>query len=125
GRVVRRARGARTRRACGGPRTARGVQRQGGARWRRARRTLCTLTVQPRAPTTPLGPSRRPQDGEKGPAARRRPMAAREAYSLYVERAAEGANDADGPFSAAPGRREGSSGKAAPDGCTRGVLSVR
>jgi hypothetical protein len=28
-------------------------------------------------------------------------MAAREAYSLYVERAAEGANDADGPFSAA------------------------
>ena len=30
-----------------------------------------------------------------------RPTAAREAYSLYVERAAEGANDADGPFSAA------------------------
>src|SRR5713101_8789070 len=29
---------------------------------------------------------------EKGPAARRRPPAAREAYSLYVERAAEGAN---------------------------------
>jgi hypothetical protein len=28
-------------------------------------------------------------------------MAAREAYSLYVERAAEGANDADGPLSAA------------------------
>jgi len=28
-------------------------------------------------------------------------MAAREAYSLHVERAAEGANDADGPFSAA------------------------
>jgi len=28
-------------------------------------------------------------------------MAAREAYSLYVERAAEGANAADGPFSAA------------------------
>jgi len=28
-------------------------------------------------------------------------MAAREAYSLYVERAAEGANEADGPFSAA------------------------
>jgi len=26
-------------------------------------------------------------------------MAAREAYSLYVERAAEGANEADGPFS--------------------------
>ena len=35
-------------------------------------------------------------------------MAAREAYSLYVERAAEGANAADGPFSAAcyaPGPR--------------------
>src|SRR5438876_7825847 len=31
--------------------------------------------------------------------ARRRPMAAREAYFLYVERAAEGANAADGPFS--------------------------
>ena len=28
-------------------------------------------------------------------------MAAREAYSLYGERAAEGANEADGPFSAA------------------------
>ena len=26
-------------------------------------------------------------------------MAAREAYSLYVERAVEGANEADGPFS--------------------------
>ncbi len=37
---------------------------------------------------------------EKGPAARRRPKAAREAYSLYVERAAEVANEADGPFSA-------------------------
>jgi hypothetical protein len=38
--------------------------------------------------------------GEKGPAARRRPKVAREAYSLYVERAAEGANEADGPLSA-------------------------
>jgi hypothetical protein len=28
-------------------------------------------------------------------------MAAREAYSLYVERAAEGANEADGPSPAA------------------------
>ena len=28
-------------------------------------------------------------------------MAAREAYSLYVERAVEGANEADGPLSAA------------------------
>src|SRR5207245_1884362 len=43
----------------------------------------------------------RPLGAEKGPAARRRPRAAREAYSLYVERAAEGANEADGPFSAA------------------------
>ena len=42
----------------------------------------------------------RSQDGEKGSAARRRPKAAREAYSLYVKRAAEGANEADGPLSA-------------------------
>jgi len=41
------------------------------------------------------------QGGEKGSAARRRPKAEREAYSLYVERAAEGANEADGPLSAA------------------------
>ena len=39
--------------------------------------------------------------GEKGPAARRRRKGAREAYSLYVERAADGANEADGPLSAA------------------------
>ena len=37
--------------------------------------------------------------GEKGPAARRRAKAAREAYSMYVERAVERANEADGPFS--------------------------
>jgi len=42
--------------------------------------------------------------GEKGSAARRRPKAAREAYSLYVERAAEGANEADEPFSTTGGR---------------------
>ena len=30
---------------------------------------------------------------EKGPAARRRPRAGREAYSLYVERPAEGGNE--------------------------------
>ncbi len=41
------------------------------------------------------------QAAPKGPGARRRPRAAREAYSLYVERAAEGANEADGPISAA------------------------
>src|SRR5262249_34872913 len=39
-----------------------------------------------------------PRD-ENGPDARRRPKAAREAYSLYVERAAEGANEADGSLS--------------------------
>src|SRR5215470_10967738 len=39
--------------------------------------------------------------GEKGSAARRRPKAGREAYSLYVERPDEGANEADGPLSAA------------------------
>jgi hypothetical protein len=42
-----------------------------------------------------------PQAAQKGPDARRRPTAAREAYFLYVERAVEGANEADGPFSAA------------------------
>src|SRR5262245_47836655 len=36
---------------------------------------------------------------ENGPAARRHSTAAREAYSLYVERAAESANAADGPLS--------------------------
>ena len=42
-----------------------------------------------------------PQASEKGPDARRRPTAAREAYFLYGERAAEGANEADGPLSLA------------------------
>jgi len=36
---------------------------------------------------------------EKGPAARRRPKAAGEAYFLYVEPSVEGANEADGPLS--------------------------
>src|SRR5262245_40488726 len=40
------------------------------------------------------------QAAQTGPDARRRPKAAREAYSLYVERAAEGVNEADGPVSA-------------------------
>src|SRR5215472_11537547 len=40
------------------------------------------------------------QAAQKGPDARRRPTAAREAYSLYVERAAGGANEADAAFSA-------------------------
>src|SRR5438093_10681877 len=43
----------------------------------------------------------RAEPAQKGPDARRRPKAAREPYSLYGERAAEGANEADGPFSAA------------------------
>src|SRR5436309_4809309 len=42
---------------------------------------------------------RNSQAAQIGPVARRRPKAAREAYSLYVERAAEGANEADGPLS--------------------------
>jgi hypothetical protein len=42
-----------------------------------------------------------PQAAEKGPDATRRPTAAGEAYFLHVEPAAEGANKADGPFSAA------------------------
>src|SRR5262245_27731010 len=44
------------------------------------------------------------QADQKGPDARRRPRAAREAYSVYVERAAAGANEADGPFSSACGK---------------------
>src|SRR5439155_10262399 len=63
------------------------------------------------APTRPLSLSSNPvfnlegcrrnrcQSDEKGSAARRRPRVAREAYSLYVERATAGANAADGPLS--------------------------
>ena len=47
------------------------------------------------------GGLRSEQGVEKGSDARRRPMTAREAYSLYVERAVEGANEAGGPLSAA------------------------
>ena len=43
----------------------------------------------------------RPQGAEKGPVARRRPKAGHEAYSLYVECPVEGANEANGPLSAA------------------------
>src|SRR5215831_800884 len=46
----------------------------------------------------PFHRSLAPPVAQKGPAARRRLSASREAYSLYVERAAEGANEADGPF---------------------------
>jgi hypothetical protein len=45
-----------------------------------------------------LAACRKEQAAQKGPDARRRPKAAGEAYSLYVEPAAEGANEADGPF---------------------------
>src|SRR5918996_5477783 len=38
------------------------------------------------------------QAAQRGPDARRRPKTAREAYSLYVERVVEGANEADGPL---------------------------
>src|SRR5262249_4477646 len=38
---------------------------------------------------------------EKGPAARRRPKPPGEAYFLYVQPGGEGANEADGPLSAA------------------------
>src|SRR2546425_8146822 len=74
--------------------------------------------------TLQMDPYPLPLGAEKGPAARRRPRAAREAYSLYVERAAEGANEADGPLSAPAGRREGSSGEAGTPGPTRAVLPV-
>ena len=52
------------------------------------------------APSAPSDPRAR-QAAHEGPDARRRPTAAREAYFLYVERAAEGANAADGPSGAA------------------------
>ena len=42
--------------------------------------------------------TREPQAVEKGPDARQRPQAAREAWSLHVERAAAGANEAGGPY---------------------------
>jgi ABC-type multidrug transport system ATPase subunit len=48
----------------------------------------------------PLGPLQQTGSrGEKGSAARRRPRAGREAYFLYVERSAEGGNEADEPLS--------------------------
>ena len=60
-------------------------------------------------------------------------MTAREAYSLYVERAVAGANEADEPFSSLQERvgvtrlerGEGSSCEAAPDDRTRGVVALR
>src|SRR5882724_13629367 len=99
---------------------------RGGARGRRVRRTLCTLSPPPRAPTKQLPPPRflgssAGQAAEKGADARRRPRAAGEAYSLYVEPAAEGANEAAAPSSVprqqrGSGGREGGRCEAAPEG---------
>src|SRR5712692_2048627 len=58
-------------------------------------------TVTERSTTVFIRPPRNLQAAQKGSDARRRPKVAREAYSPYVERATEGANEADGPFSAA------------------------
>src|SRR5437899_1466062 len=63
----------------------------------------------PYPPPRCLSEKRSGESDEKGPAARRRPRAAREAYSLYVERAAEGANEADGPLSSLWALRSASS----------------
>src|SRR5215469_2607818 len=52
-----------------------------------------------RSPTRDVCPN--DASGQRVVYARRRPKLAREAYSLCVERASEGANEADGPFSAA------------------------
>jgi thiamine pyrophosphate-dependent acetolactate synthase large subunit-like protein len=57
---------------------------------------------------------------QKGPDARRRPTAAGEAYSLYVEPAAKGANEADGPFSASCDVSRGGAG-----GCPRPSAPAR
>ena len=57
-------------------------------------------TRQQRPQSRRSAPTRTGRTLKRGPDARRRPTAAREAYLLYVERAAEGADDADGPFSA-------------------------
>src|SRR6185436_9350958 len=66
----------------------------------RGRRSSHVSTAWPRHELEP-GARRRDtgESDEKGPAARRRPKAAGEAYFLYVEPAVEGANEADGPFS--------------------------
>ena len=87
----------------------------------RRNRRCCVLPPPSRRPrrgrTSGRPSSRLRQDvqaAQKGPDARRRPRAARETYSLYVERAAAGANEADGPFSAAGEDRAGRSTIAAP-----------
>src|SRR5207247_7978499 len=49
-------------------RAMRRVQLQGGARRPHARRTRCTLSVRPRAPTPQMGPYRRSSTSEAGSA---------------------------------------------------------
>src|SRR6185295_5918465 len=71
------------------------VQLRGGARRQPARRTCRTLSRLSRAPTKQSLSEKAGQSDEKGPAARRRPKAAGEAYFPYVEPAAEGANEAE------------------------------
>src|SRR3989304_767811 len=61
-------------------------------------RKRATLSVRPRAPYLRRGALFSTQAAHKGPDAGRRPTVGREAYFLYVERAAEGANEADGPL---------------------------
>jgi hypothetical protein len=66
--------------------------------------------------------------GEKGPVARRRPKTAGEAYSLYVEPAVEGADEANGPLSAIGERRAVLDGEVAvpcnPQSATAGLNSL-
>src|SRR5262249_49190323 len=62
---------------------------------------------------------------EKGSAARRRPKSAREAYFLYVERADEGANEADEPLSALSRRSGDRSAEVVPHRCLAGVERQR
>src|SRR5215471_1735358 len=73
-------------------------RRQGGALATTGAGAAATAPSRTPVPPPPITGTTRP-DVQKGPDARRRPPAAREAYSLYVERAAAGANEADGPFS--------------------------
>src|SRR5437667_8717782 len=73
----------------------------------RIRSMAIRLRITRRGRARPAGRFRwgNPQAAQKGPAARRRPRAAREAYSVYVERAAEGAVPPQmGPFQQ-PARR--------------------
>src|SRR5258705_12485068 len=65
------------------------------------------------------------RDGERGPDARRRPKAAGEAYFLYVEPAAEGANEADGPLSASRALQEAAESAAVVEERLAAVVAAR